>query len=64
VLRSRPSQEKAEATHAFAGQVLPLLTAGTIRPVIEGVVPLDQAERAYDAMAADTTFGKVVLDLR
>lgn len=64
VLRSRPAHQKAEATHAFAGQVLPLLAAGTIRPVIEEVLPLDEAERAYDLLAADRTFGKVVLDLR
>lgn len=64
VLRSRPAHEKAAATHAFAGQVLPLLAAGTIAPVVEEVVPLTDAPRAYDLLAADATFGKVVLDLR
>lgn len=63
VLRRRPPHEKAEVTHAFAGQVLPLLAAGTIRPVIEEVLPLAEAERAYELLAADATFGKVVLDL-
>ena len=64
VLRSRPSHEKAEVTHAFAGQVLPLLATGAVRPMIEEVVPLAEAERAYDLLATDTTFGKVILDLR
>lgn len=64
VLRSRAAHEKAAATHAFAGQVLPLLAAGTIRPVVEAVIPLAEADRAYDLLAADATFGKVVLDLR
>lgn len=64
VLRARPSHEKAEVTHAFAGQVLPLLAAGTVRPVVEAVVPVEEAERAYDLMSADALFGKVVLDLR
>jgi NADPH2:quinone reductase len=64
VLRSRTLAEKAEAIHAFAGQVLPLLAGGSIRPVIEEVLPLAEAERAYDLLAADATFGKVVLDLR
>jgi NADPH:quinone reductase-like Zn-dependent oxidoreductase len=50
--------------HAFAGQVLPLLAAGSVRPVIEEVVPLAEAERAYDLLAADTAFGKIVLDCR
>jgi NADPH:quinone reductase-like Zn-dependent oxidoreductase len=64
VLRSRPSDEKADATHLFEGQVVPLIAHGTIRPVIDAVVPLAEAERAYDLVAADGTFGKVVLDLR
>jgi putative PIG3 family NAD(P)H quinone oxidoreductase len=64
VLRSRPSAEKAEATHLFEGQVVPLLGRGTLKPVIDAVVPLAEAERAYDLVAADRTFGKVVLDLR
>ena len=63
VLRSRSKEEKAEATYAFAGQVVPLLASGVVRPVIEEVVPLVEAERAYDLVAADTTFGKIVLDL-
>jgi NADPH2:quinone reductase len=64
VLRSRPSHEKAAAMHAFAGQVLPLLAAGSVRPVIEEIVPLAEAERAYDLLAGDTAFGKIVLDCR
>jgi putative PIG3 family NAD(P)H quinone oxidoreductase len=64
VLRSRPAHEKAAATHAFCGQVVPLLAAGTVAPVVEEVVALAEAERAYDLLAADTTFGKVILDLR
>lgn len=62
VLRSRASHEKAAAVHAFAGHVLPLLAAGTVTPVIEEVVPLDDAARGYELLGSDTTFGKVVLD--
>ena len=64
VLRSRPAAEKADATHLFEGQVVPLLARGTIRPVIDAVVPLGEAERGYELVATDRTFGKVVLDLR
>ena len=64
VLRSRPSAEKADATHLFEGQVVPLIARGAIRPVIDTVVPLAEAERGYDLVAGDRTFGKVVLDLR
>jgi putative PIG3 family NAD(P)H quinone oxidoreductase len=63
VLRSRPSDEKADATHLFEGQVVPLLAGGALRPVIDAVVPLAEAERGYDLVAGDRTFGKVVLDL-
>jgi NADPH:quinone reductase len=64
VLRSRPAGEKAEATHLFEGQIVPLIGRGAIRPVIDEVVPLAEAERAYELVATDRTFGKVVLDLR
>ncbi len=64
VLRSRPSAEKTEVTHLFEGQVVPLIARGAVRPVIDAVVPLAEAERAYDVVAQDRTFGKVVLDLR
>ena len=63
VLRSRPSAEKADATHLFEGQVVPLIGRGAIRPVIDAVVPLAEAERAYELVEKDRTFGKVVLDL-
>ena len=64
VLRSRPASEKADATHLFEGQVVPLIGRGAIRPVIEAVVPLAEADRAYELVEKDRTFGKVVLDLR
>lgn len=64
VLRSRPAAEKADATHLFEGQVVPLIGRGTIKPVIDTVLPLAEAERGYDLVGTDRTFGKVVLDLR
>lgn len=64
VLRSRGLAEKAEATHLFEGQVVPLIGRGAIRPVLDEVVPLGEAERGYDLVEGDRTFGKVVLDLR
>jgi NADPH:quinone reductase-like Zn-dependent oxidoreductase len=63
VLRSRPTGEKADATHLFEGQVVPLLARQAIRPVIDAVVPLAEVERAYELVEKDRTFGKVVLDL-
>jgi len=62
VLRARNAAEKAAATEAFVRDVVPLLAAGRVAPVIEQVLPLDRVADAYDLVASDTTFGKVVLD--
>jgi putative PIG3 family NAD(P)H quinone oxidoreductase len=62
VLRARDVDEKATATQAFVRDVVPLLGAGTITPVIETTIPLERATDAYDLLASDQTFGKVVLD--
>jgi NADPH:quinone reductase len=64
VLRSRGTGEKAVATAAFAHQVLPLIERGVVRPVVDAVIPLDRVAEAYDLLASDATFGKVVLDCR
>jgi NADPH:quinone reductase-like Zn-dependent oxidoreductase len=64
VLRSRDDTEKAAATAAFARDVGPLLARRQIEPAIDRVLPIDQADAAYDALASNQTFGKVVLDCR
>jgi putative PIG3 family NAD(P)H quinone oxidoreductase len=63
MLRGRDPQAKAAATAAFVRDVLPLLAAGTVAPVISRVFRLDDATEAYDLLAADGVFGKIVLDL-
>ena len=62
MLRGRAGWEKAAATDAFGTQVVPLLAAGTVAPVIDAVLPITEAAKAYDLLASDATFGKVVLD--
>lgn len=64
VLRSRTVAEKTAATDAFARDVVPMLTSGTVAPVIAATFPLSEAPAAYALLASDTTFGKVVVDLR
>ena len=61
VLRSRPANEKAAATAAFARDVLPLIAKRHVRPVIDRVLPLDQIREAHRLLESNTTFGKVVL---
>ena len=61
VLRSRPEHQKAAAVAAFAREVVPLLDRGVVGPVIHRVVPLRDAASAYDAMAENSSFGKILL---
>jgi putative PIG3 family NAD(P)H quinone oxidoreductase len=64
MLRSRDATEKAAAMSAFRRDVVPLLARGTVRPIIDEVLPLARAAAAYDRLASDATFGKLVLDCR
>ncbi len=64
VLRPRSVADKAAATAAFVAEVVPLLADGTVRPIVHRVLPLERVTEAYDELAADTTFGKILLDCR
>jgi len=64
VLRGRDHDEKAAVTAAFARDVVPLLAAGTLAPVVAATFPIEQAPAAYELLRSDTTFGKVILDVR
>lgn len=61
VLRSRAHHEKAAVAAAFAHEVVPLLAAGTVAPVVDEVVDLADARAAYDLVGSNDTIGKVVL---
>ena len=63
VLRSRPLEEKIAAMRAFSRHVVPLIETGQLRPVIDRVMPLDQAAAAHAFMAGNEGFGKVVLQV-
>ena len=64
VLRPRSRDEKAAATAAFTAEVVPLLAEGSVAPVVDVVLPLADAAAAYELLASDATFGKVILDCR
>ena len=64
VLRARSLAEKAAATEAFATETARWWDERTLRPIVDRVIPLDDARSAYDLVASDTTFGKVVIDTR
>ncbi len=62
-LRARPAAEKATIVAAVREHVWPLLAAGTVRPVIDSVLPLEQAGAAHELLTASGHIGKVLLEL-
>jgi putative PIG3 family NAD(P)H quinone oxidoreductase len=63
VLRTRPLEEKIDLVQSFSRTMLPLIAAGRLRPMIDRVVPLDDAAAAHAAMESNDNFGKIVLRL-
>jgi len=62
-LRARPAAQKAAIVAAFARDVLPALADGSLRPVIDRVLPLKRAAEAHRLMEAGEVTGKIVLDV-
>jgi len=62
VLRPRSAEEKAQAVAAFARDVVPGLTAGRIKAVVDSVFPVEQAAAAFERLEGRGKFGKVLLD--
>jgi NADPH:quinone reductase-like Zn-dependent oxidoreductase len=63
VLRPRPLEEKIAATQAFARDVLPLVAAGRVKPVVDEVLPAARVREAHERMERNESFGKLVLAL-
>jgi len=61
VLRARSRDEKARLVAGFGAFAVSRLRAGRLRPVIDRVLPLEQAPLAYAALADGGAFGKIVL---
>jgi putative PIG3 family NAD(P)H quinone oxidoreductase len=61
MLRGRSIEEKGEATRLFASSVLPLVSRGAIRPVIDRVYPANEIRDAHERMESNASFGKIVL---
>lgn len=53
--------QKAEGTRLFAEQVLPLVAAGKLRPLIDRVYPFEQFPAARAHMEANAHVGKIVI---
>ncbi len=62
-LRGRPPEQKARVCAGVTREVWPAVATGRIRPVIDRVLPLEQAGQAHQALADSHHIGKVVLTL-
>ncbi|MDP2409572.1 MAG: NAD(P)H-quinone oxidoreductase [Pseudolabrys sp.] len=62
-LRSRSVADKAAIARAVEQTVLPLVTAGKIKPVIYKTFPLAEAAEAHRLMESSSHIGKIVLTL-
>ncbi len=61
VLRPRHLDEKIRATQDFARDVLPLVAAGRVKPVVDRTFPIAEARAAHERMEKNESFGKLVL---
>jgi NADPH2:quinone reductase len=62
-LRSRSDEEKGRIRDALLREVWPLLGQGRIRPVIDSVFPLAEAQKAHARMRESSHIGKILLTL-
>ena len=62
-LRSRSVADKAAIARAVENNVLPLIAAGKVRPVIYKTFPLIEAAAAHALMETSAHIGKIVLTL-
>ncbi|ROS25042.1 putative PIG3 family NAD(P)H quinone oxidoreductase [Rathayibacter sp. PhB127] len=60
-LRARPLEERRAIVAAVRESVWPLVADGTVRPVVDEVIPLAEAERAHERMTASGHIGKLLL---
>lgn len=63
-LRSRSAEEKAIIVESFVEEFGDALSAGRLDPVIDRVMPIEDAADAHRLMAEGGHFGKIVLRIR
>jgi putative PIG3 family NAD(P)H quinone oxidoreductase len=62
-LRARPVEEKGRIIETFIQRFGPDLVTGSIRPVIDRVLPLERVAEGHRLLAAGEIFGKLVLEM-
>lgn len=64
VMRTRSQQDKASIVERFGRRFLGALGAGTLRPLIDRVYPLDEVQAAHARMEQNENLGKIVLRVK
>lgn len=62
-LRPQSDLAKARIAEELAAKVWPLLDAGTVKPVLDQVFPLEDAAAAHARMESSTHIGKICLEV-
>jgi NADPH:quinone reductase-like Zn-dependent oxidoreductase len=60
-LRARPREQKAQIVAGTQNAVWPMIEAGTVRPIVDRVLLLDQAGEAHRVVESSAHIGKVLL---
>lgn len=64
LLTPRTDAYKRELTQEFTQKVLPLMEKGTVRPIVDQVFPLKNAEEAHAYMEESRNIGKIILQVK
>lgn len=62
-LRGRTLAEKTDLVRAFTEWAVPRFADGTLRPIVDRVVPLEDVASAHERVGANDAVGKVVLQV-
>lgn len=62
-LRAREDDFKGRIANQLLKKVWPLLANNTLKPIIDSVFPLADAEQAHARMASNQHFGKIILEI-
>ena len=60
-LRARPLTEKILITRKFRERFWPMLEKGELKPVIDRILPIQEAQAAHDCVRQNLNIGKVIL---
>ena len=63
-LRARPLHDKAAVVAETHANVWPMIEAGTVRPIIDRVLTLDDATEAHRLVESSEHIGKVLMRVR